>query len=301
MAASSSIKLLNTSEWAKKFNFGRTNANNDFLEPALTSANTVAQTILGAPFSWRWNRVLSGFVTVAGQQDYTLFNYTATTLVKLGWNTIDDAGNAQVCTTPGTTGGGAPTWSHTLGGVTTDGSVVWTNLGPILPTAQGSYTFAWMETQSVKDPIKGWVELNSKISLGLDSTQGRPTFISAQSDDGLGNVTFRLMSCPDQAYPIAVTMQQKPPIFTKLSQTWAPIPDEYSHIYNWGFLSLMWLFADDPRFATANQKFIAALLGTAEGLTETEKNIFLNTWFSITGQPNANMQRQGQGFQSRQT
>jgi hypothetical protein len=300
MAASSTITLLRTSEWAKKFNFGRTNANNDFLEPALTSANTVVQTIMGAPFAWRWNRRIIGFVTVIGQQDYTVFNYTASTAVTLGWFTIDDAGNSQVCTTAGTTGTG-PTWNHTLAGTTTDGSVTWTNRGPVLPTAVGSYTFAWMETQSVNDPTKGWVELGAKISLGLDSTQGRPAFIAAQTDDGLGNVTFRLMSTPDKAYPIAITIQQKPPIFSKLSQTWAPIPDEYSHIYNWGFLAMMWLFADDPRFATANQKFMAGLLGTAEGLTETEKNIFLNTWYSITGAPSANGQRQNQGFQARQT
>lgn len=298
MSASSSISLLQTSEWAKKLNFGRGSAQGDFLEPALTSANTVLQTICGAPFAWRWNRVISGFVTVAGQQDYVLFNYTATTAVKLGWNTIDDQGNAQVCTTAGTTGSG-PTWTHTLNGTTTDGSVTWTNKGPIRSNAVGAYTFAWIETSSVQDSTGSWKEMTSHLSLGLDSTQGRPSFISAQSDDGLGNVTFRLMSCPGAAYPVAITMQQKPPLFTKMSQKWAPIPDEYSHIYNWGFLSMMWLFADDPRFTMANSKFIASLLGTAEGLSETQINIFLNNWQQITGQPMSNAQRQQQGYQAR--
>lgn len=297
MAASSSITLIKTSEWAKRLNFGRTNANNDFLEPAVTSANIVLQTIVGAPFAWRWNRVVTGLVTVVGQQDYTLFNYLASTNVKLGWFTVDDQGNSQKCTAAGATGSSAPSWNHTLNGTTTDGGVTWTNLGPIVGNAKGSYTFNWLETVSVKDPSKGWIELSPKLSLGLDSAAGRPMFISAQSDDGLGNITFRLMAVPDQAYPLAITMQQKPPLFTSLHQTWSPIPDEYSRIYDWGFLAQMWLFADDPRFAMANSKFIAGLLGAAEGLTETQINIFLNNWQAITGQPMLNTIKLQQGRQ----
>lgn len=287
MAASSSITLLQTMEWAKKFNFNRSSAIGNFGEPALTSANTVAQTMLGAPFFWRWNRVIIGFITTAGQQDYTLFNYLPSTAVKLGWFTIDDAGNCQKCTTAGTTGSSTPTWNHVVNGTTTDGSAVWTCIGPVLSEAQGSYTFAWIENSSVQDTIQGstkWKEMTSKLVLGLESNQSRPDFISAQIDDGKGNITFRLLATPDTTYPVAITIQQKPTLFTSVNQTWGPIPDEYSHIYNWGFLSLMWLFADDPRFQMANLKFITALLSTHGGLTATQVNIFLNNWQMLTGQ-----------------
>jgi hypothetical protein len=286
MASSSTIKLLNTMEFAKKLNFNRSSAIGNFGEPALTSANTILQTIVGAPFSWRWNRAIIGFITAAGQQDYTIFNYLASTNVKLGWYTIDDAGNSQKCTTAGTTGTG-PTWNHTVAGTTTDGSVTWTNLGPVLAEAQGSYTFAWIENSSVQDIIQGvpkWKEMSSKLVLGLESNESRPDHISAQIDDGLGNITFRLLATPDQAYPVAITVQQKPSLFTSVNQTWNPIPDEYSHIYNWGFLSMMWLFADDPRFQTANSKFVTSLLSSHGGLTQTQLNIFLNNWQAVTGQ-----------------
>src|SRR5271170_495752 len=122
MAVSSSTTLLQTVEWAKKFNFQRQLAIGNFLEPAVTSANLVVQTILGPPFAWRWNRFIIGFITTPGQQDYTLFNYLPSTAVKLGWFTIDDAGNCQKCTTAGTTGSSAPSWNHTVNGTTTDGS-----------------------------------------------------------------------------------------------------------------------------------------------------------------------------------
>ena len=299
MAASSTITLLNTLEWSKRFNFNRRSAIGNFLEPAMTSANTILQTIVGAPFAWRWNRVVTGLVTVAGQQDYVLFNYLATTAVTLGWYTVDDAGNSQLCTTAGTTGASAPSWNHTLNGTTTDGSVTWTNMGLVVANAKGSYSLNWIETSSVQDTKSKWWEMTSKIVLGLESNQARPQFISAQSDDGLGNVTFRLLTCPDAAYPVAITLQQKPPLFTSVSQTWTPIPDEYARLYNWGFLSLAWLFADDPRFQMANAKFVSGLLGASEGLSETQKNIFLQEWQSITGQPMSNQDRMQQGYQAR--
>jgi hypothetical protein len=74
MASSSTNTLLRTIEWTKKLNFGRRSAIGNFLEPAMTSANTVMQTMLGAPFAWRWNRVVTGFITTPGQQDYTLLS-----------------------------------------------------------------------------------------------------------------------------------------------------------------------------------------------------------------------------------
>jgi hypothetical protein len=302
MASSSTITLLNTMEWAKKLNFGRRSALGNYLEPAVSSANTVLQTIVGAPFAWRWNRVVTGFLATAGQQDYVLTNWQASTAVKLGWLVVDDQGFSQKVTVAGTTGSSAPTWNHTPTGTTTDGSATWTNLGSIGVSASQTYKFGWMETISIQDttlsPAK-WFETQSKLCLATDSAQGRPRFISAQGDDGLGNITFRLMPIPDQAYPVAITVQQKPPLFSSTNQTWAPVPDEHSRIYNWGFLAMMWLFSDDPRFQLANAKFVSSLLGASEGLSETERNIFLHNWQQITGTPIAEQQRIAQGLQAR--
>jgi hypothetical protein len=107
------------------------------------------------------------------------------------------------------------------------------------------------------------------------------------------------MPAPDKAYPVSITVQQKPPVMVGLDSTWAPIPDEYSRLYNWGFLSLMYLFSDDSRFQFANQKFIANLISTSEGLTETEVNIMLSQWQSITGAPVTLGQNIQQGHQGR--
>lgn len=287
--ASSSIKLLNTIEWAKRFIGQRQTALGNFNEPALTSANTVLQTIVGAPFAWPWNRAVIGFVCVPGQQDYTIFNWTASTNVSVGTVVVDSNGNSQIVTIAGETGSSIPTWNTTTGLTTVDNGVTWTNSGPIgLSNGSTNYSLGWIESASVKITIPNggatvWKEIENKVCLGVDSVQSRPHDISAQFIDANGNITFRLMPSPDKAYPVSITIQQRPTLLTGVNSTWSPIPDSYSHIYNWGFLALMYMFTDDTRAQFANQKFVAHLLSTNQGLTDTEKNIWLNSWQSVSG------------------
>jgi hypothetical protein len=299
---SSTISLLNTIEWSKRFNFRRPIALGHYLEPAISNANIILQTIIGPPFAWRWNRVVTGFITTAGQQDYFLFNWQPNFILSLGSVTVDNNGNCQSVITTGSTGTIVPIWDSGVGNTTNDGSVVWINLGSISTPVSSIYNFNWIETSSIQDTVNNvpkWFEMESKICSGLDSNSSRSRYISAQGDDGFGNITFRFLPVPDKAYPVAITLQQKAPLFTKLSQFWSPIPDEYSRIYNWGFLSLAWLYADDPRFGLANQKFVSQLLSATEGLSETEKNIFLGNWQFVTGQPVANANRLQQADQMR--
>lgn len=302
----SNITIDQTSDWARRFLFRRPVNIGNNNEPAITSANIILQTILGAPFRWRWNRAVTGFVTTAGVQDYTIFNWTALTQVQVGFILIDTNGFSQQVTTGGTTGSTYPTFNTTVGGTTTDGSVTWTNLGSVgLNKFNTSYQFGWIENASLRDVDPNtcqnvWKPLSAKIDLSLDSGQARPHSISAEFDDGNGNTTFRLIPTPDKAYPVSITLQQKPSTILGMGSTWAPIPDEYSRLYNWGFLALMYLYVDDARFAYANQKFIANLLSTNEGLTETEMNIVLNNWQQVTGgqivlNDNISQGRQGRG------
>lgn len=305
MAASSSITLAQTCEWAKKFVFRRPLALGNYLEPAVSSANTILQTIIGPPFAWRWNRAVIGFICNPGQQDYTIFNWTASTAIPIGYCLVDSNGYSQQVTTAGTTGATIPSFNSTVSGTTVDGTVTWTNLGLIgVSNTTSTYSFNWIENASVQDtnPTTGskeWKEMYSKIDLALDSAKTLPKFISAQFDDGKGNITFRLMPTPVNSYPVTIVIQQKPPVINSLENTWSPIPDEYSRLYNWGFLSLMFMFADDARFQYANQKFIANLLSTAQGLSQTELNIVLNNWQQITGAPVSKADSLQQGFQGR--
>jgi hypothetical protein len=280
--ANSTITLVQSLEWCKRFVFNRELSIGNFKEPLMTSANLIYQTTLGPPFAWRWNRVVTGFVCTPGQQDYTLGNWAASTAESLGFLTVDTNGNSQEVTVAGTTGVSEPSWNATTGGTTTDGGVTWTNLGPI-PEASTNFTFGWIETASVQDTTSSkWYEMSPKISLGLDSATSRPLNISAQIDTGNGNITFRLMPVPDKAYPIAITLQEKAALLTSLNQTWAPIPDEFSYIYQVGLLSYMYEFCDDQRSSAKRQQFVTHLLAANDGLDETARNIFLNNYFSLS-------------------
>lgn len=80
---------------------------------------------------------------------------------------------------------------------------------------------------------------------------------------------------------------------------WAPIPDQYSDIYNNLFLSEMLAVVDDARSQIHRQRGIAAYLAKATGLTETQRNAFLNQWISRGIQEMVAPLRAQQGVQAR--
>jgi len=245
--ALSTNTISTTIEWAKKLSFNRNPVIGNSLEPALSSAQMVMDTILGPPFTWWWNA--------------TEVTFTCN-----------------------------PSVPTTVGGLTATTTQDYTT-----PTS----SFSHIEHVSVFDinqtPPK-WIELEVKNNLSLDSNPDRPRFISPEVEDGSGNVTWRVMPAPDVNYPIAIHIQNVAPRIISINQTWSPIPDFMQYVYNWGFLALIWAFADDPRFQIANQKFVAGLLARAEGISDEERNAFLNAWHNLTGHEQMEAQ---QGMQMR--
>lgn len=161
--------------------------------------------------------------------------------------------------------------------------------------------FGWIEHASIQDinTSNKWQDLENQIRLPLSTNTALSEYVSAQTDNGSGTITFRLLPVPDAAYPVSITYQKASVDFTATTDTWTPIPNRYAYIYNWGFLALMYLYADDPRFQVTNQKFVANLLGAAQGLTATQVNIFLNNWQAITGTQIFNQGTEAQGIQAR--
>jgi hypothetical protein len=277
----------------------------------LTSANMVRQTILGPPFDWWWNN------------QELVFNASATpvtatsTVVSLSSGTVtvtavNTFGVSDLILVSGLAGGGIPlnglvikvaTASSTgfTASVSLSGS--WSDTaGTFTKATTQDYTlsapsFSHIEHASIYDStISKWYELTVKNNISLAAEVGRPRFINPHVEDGNGNMTFRLLPAPDKVYPVNLHIQLSATELTSVNQTWTPIPDFMEYVYNWGFLTLMWLFSDDARFPYANQKFLAGLLGRAEGLSEEERNIFLNNWEALTMSDAAKKQ---QGIQAR--
>jgi hypothetical protein len=145
--------------------------------------------------------------------------------------------------------------------------------------------FAFAELASVADENGANTAVTLKSPLALDgSADDRPAYLSQQTDDNAGTIGFRVQPPPDEAYVVTVTYQRKPVAIQSLAGYWAPVPDEYQHIYNWGFLAMAAMLVNDPRMPMYSQKFVGHLLGAQSGLTEREINIFMSTYLMRTGQ-----------------
>ena len=84
-----------------------------------------------------------------------------------------------------------------------------------------------------------------------------------------------------------------------LIDNWWAIPDNYSYIYNFGFLALAMAYANDPRATQYSQMFKGHLLDIAEGLDEIQKTIFMERWDRSVAGTQATMLKAQQGVQAR--
>lgn len=137
--------------------------------------------------------------------------------------------------------------------------------------------FGWIEKAVAYDPSNGYqaFELVTDLVQGQETQANQLTRIAAQLDDDNGNITFRVMPAPDAAYDVCVTYQKSASLFTATTQTWTPIPDYLSYLYNLGFQAKAYEYWDDPRWVPTMQMFLTQLVAASENLTDTEKNIWL--------------------------
>jgi hypothetical protein len=311
--AISTVTISQTMEWAKKLSFNRLSAIGNNLEPALTSANMVMQTVLGPPFQWWWNTQELSFTTSPVPKSSTITNV----VVAAGIATILTANTFAVGNLLIPSGVASATFlngqllivltasaTQITAAVSTTTYATHADTGTLTNATTQDYTivapaFSHIEHASVLDTSKtpsNWVELKVQNNLALDSRNARPIFVGPEVEDGNGNMTFRVMPSPNAIYPVSIHVQLAAPLITSINQTWGPMPDFMQYIYSWGFLALIWAFADDARFQIANAKFTAGLLARAEGLTEEERSIFMNNWNLMTSQTTGKMQ---QGNQAR--
>ena len=247
-------------------------------EPALTIGNWVRQLLLGPPFAWRWNRQQTAFFATIGQQDYNLTGWQAQTAIAAGQILLDSNGNQQTCITAGSSGSVQPTWNVTPGGTTTDGTVKWLNNGSVDTTGTVSsfLNFGWLEKAVAIDVNGNSRELTIQLNVSKNQTQNQPFIISPVIDNGSGSVIFRIQPPPEQNYTVYLTYQKSAPNFSALGDTWAPIPDYMSYLYNQAFLAKSYEYLSDERWAPATQMFVKFLVAANEGLDESQINIFLN-------------------------
>jgi len=138
--------------------------------------------------------------------------------------------------------------------------------------------FGFMETQWLVDPTGNLHQLTGALSLAVDANTTRPTQISAQYDDGLGNITFRLKNTPDLIYTVNGDYQRKPPLLDSFAKCWDVVPDDFAHCYHLGYLTFLSLLVNDSRFPIFERWFLAQILSAQDGLDDQARDIFMQNW-----------------------
>lgn len=159
--------------------------------------------------------------------------------------------------------------------------------------------FGFLEQAWLTDDKGGVKEIEVRLSLSAESAVKRPSSVAAQLIETDGDVTFRLNTLPDQPYTLDGNYQKAPVLMSSLANTWGPIPDHLSYIYDWGFLSFVSLLTKDARFPIFGGRFTAHLLGAQEGLTALQRNIFLGNFLEVMAQTGRSQMTTQQGVQAR--
>lgn len=152
--------------------------------------------------------------------------------------------------------------------------------------------FGYIESAVISNTANGNEsnQLEIEQNLVIETRVNQPTKISGQLDNGSNLITYRLVPAPDAVYQVAVTIQNSALTFTATTDTWNPIPDYISYIYNQGMLAKTFEYLNDPRQTPAMQLFFQQVSALNTGSIEGQKNIFLSD--------RLNSQRQQQTVQS---
>ena len=278
-------------------------------EPAMSAANLALQTIVGPPFVWPWNRDTATFITAAGQQDYTM-NITSfgfmeaesiqlygviTSVIANGttavFQCVNNFAGGSIEGFSDATGAQGGSTTVVIVGCTTSGLNGTQTMIAATPTSFTINTSVIVqEYESNAYATAGKIfPLELKWGAITEATeQGRPEFIATQLSNESGvSFTLRLLSVPDTTYIVRLNYQNSPTLFTATSNTWG-IPDQLEYIYNYFFMFLMMDYFDDPRAARYRQLAVAALLSRADGLEETDRNLFLGNWLPLMRQEMSN-------------
>lgn len=144
---------------------------------------------------------------------------------------------------------------------------------PVTVTDLGHVESMWIE-----DEAGNFTQLTGRIDLERSSLADRPTEIAPVYDNGAGVVTFRTKPCADASYTAYCDYQAAPGLIRSFGMTWGNVPDNFSYIFNAGYLAMAMLLTNDTRFQIFERYFISSLLGAQEGLDQQAINIFVAQW-----------------------
>lgn len=154
--------------------------------------------------------------------------------------------------------------------------------------------FAFLEEVTLTDSngvVHDVPDVYNTKSLGIadanTNKQARPNAACVLLVTYGTSIKLRFMGAPDQVYLITLTYQKlvtPMAALTGATGTWT-IPPQYSDIYNSLFLGEALSTVDDARANVYRQRGVTALLAKSEGLSDMQKNAFLEQYWMRQGRP----------------
>jgi hypothetical protein len=268
-------------------------------EPAVSTANMIRDTLTGPPMTWPWNRAVFQLdaPTTVGEQDYPV-----------PLSSIPDFGFLEKVTLTETTGANT--------GKVWEIKDIYNNLSMSRDADKQRPNSACVFTLSSTQLLLRFIGVPNAAYTVTLIYQKRPVMfgpyiISAAGNESAGDTvytgTFDPLAFPDGAVAqitgfktnivnngsfvvvnctaTALTVVNAAGVAETITAyannfDWGPIPDSYQDIYNNLFLSEMFAVEDDARSQTYRQRGIAAFLSKAEGLTQLQRNAFVQQWLA---------------------
>lgn len=309
------LNLQNSINWALPYVQGSPLSAWTAGEPAVSVATLIRNSLLSPPLAWPWNRKEdSSTSTVAGTQDYVIpivdFGFAEkVSLTDVNGNVYelkDIYNNLPLSATTSTINARSRPMAVSILIVTPGTSIKirFMQVPDQIYTINVTYQAAPVPFTQNTLTAAGSASAGNTAYTGTFTTSLFPTGQSAMIlgfINAVNNGTFTIVSCTSTtltvANPSGVT--ETTPAFA-INVSWSPIPDYYSDIYNWLFLSESFSADDDPaRAQIYRQRGVAAFLAKAEGLTEMQKNAFIQQWLNYTRETQQTGLRLQQGSQAR--
>lgn len=152
--------------------------------------------------------------------------------------------------------------------------------------------FAYLETASTTDSagdVFNIPDVYNNISRGKadanPTKQARPNSVCVLQVTYGTSIKLRFVGVPNAVYGIGLTYQKLVTPMAALTGgtgTWT-VPPQYSDVYNNLFLGEAMAVVDEARSQLYRQKGVTALLAKAEGLSEMQKNAFLEQFWARQG------------------
>jgi hypothetical protein len=151
-----------------------------------------------------------------------------------------------------------------------------------------------VEIASVQDSSNNTWQITDIINEGAviggfnaTTIQGRPSGLCVYqnflSNNGANPpyALLRVSPTPDAAYLITMSYQTESPQFVNVTDSWAPIPNSFSDVYNNLCLGYYMESCQDPRGQQFIARGAARLLSRSTGLKEMDKIIFAKTYMNL--------------------